>query len=144
MYLLDGPNNTAASGPHIAEVGSSVTFSCSSVSRPESQYSWYFSGLNVKNGSVYVTAPLSKTDSGEYTCMAFNNITGRNSSDSVALAVYGESFNSVLCLTETSKCICSKVWKCLTSCFLKSKMVVNVIHIFLCMKFSSCQQCYGE
>ncbi len=102
MYLLDGPNNTAVSGPLIAVVGSSVTFSCSSVSRPQSQYSWYFSGLNVKNGSVYVTAPLSKNNSGEYTCMAFNNITGRSSRDSVTLAVYGESFNSVLCLTETA------------------------------------------
>ncbi|KAF4103333.1 hypothetical protein G5714_016216 [Onychostoma macrolepis] len=83
-----GPNNTEASGPHIAVVGSSVTFSCSSVSRPQSQYSWYFSGLNVKNGSVYVTEPLSKTNSGEYTCMAFNSITGRSSIDSVTLAVY--------------------------------------------------------
>ncbi|XP_052434740.1 carcinoembryonic antigen-related cell adhesion molecule 5 [Carassius gibelio] len=83
-----GPNNTAASGPNIAEVGSSMTFSCSSVSRPQSQYSWYFNGLNVKNASVYVTAPLSKTGSGEYTCMAFNSITGRSSSSSVTLAVY--------------------------------------------------------
>ncbi|KAK2903192.1 hypothetical protein Q8A67_007905 [Cirrhinus molitorella] len=83
-----GPHNTTASGPHVAVVGSSVTFSCSSVSRPQSQYSWYFSGLNVKSGSVYMTAPLSKNDSGDYTCMAFNNITGRSSSASVTLAVY--------------------------------------------------------
>ncbi|XP_073703347.1 carcinoembryonic antigen-related cell adhesion molecule 1 isoform X2 [Garra rufa] len=83
-----GPNNTTASGPHIAVVESSVTFSCSSVSRPQSEYSWYFSGLNVKNGSVYVTAPLSKSNSGKYTCMAFNSITGRSSSASVTLAVY--------------------------------------------------------
>ncbi|XP_059423651.1 carcinoembryonic antigen-related cell adhesion molecule 1 isoform X2 [Carassius carassius] len=88
LNISYGPNNTAASGPHIAEVGSSVTFSCSSVSRPQSQYSWYFNGLSVKNGSVYVTAPLSKTGSGEYTCMAFNSITGRSSSSSVTLAVY--------------------------------------------------------
>uniref|UniRef100_A0A673L482 Ig-like domain-containing protein n=1 Tax=Sinocyclocheilus rhinocerous TaxID=307959 RepID=A0A673L482_9TELE len=93
---------------HPEKTSISVTFSCSSVSRPQSQYSWYFIGLNVKNGSMYVTAPLSKTDSGEYTCMAFNNITGRSSSASGTLAVFGKSFNSVLCLTETSKCICSK------------------------------------
>ncbi|KAI2655339.1 Hemicentin-1 [Labeo rohita] len=83
-----GPHNTTASGPHIAVVGSNVSFSCSSVSRPESQYSWYFSGVNVKNGSTYVTAPLSKNDSGQYTCMAFNDITGKSSSVSVPLAVY--------------------------------------------------------
>lgn len=144
MHLLDGPNNTAASGSNIAAVGSSVTFSCSSDSRPQSQYKWYFSGLNVKNGSVYVTTPLSKSDSGQYTCMAFNSITGRSSDASVTLTVYGESFSLVLCLNETSKCVCSKVWKCLTDWFLKSEMVVNVVYIFFCMKFSSCQQCYSE
>lgn len=130
MHLLDGPNNTAASGSNIAAVGSSVTFSCSSDSRPQSQYKWYFSGLNVKNGSVYVTTPLSKSDSGQYTCMAFNSITGRSSDASVTLTVYGESFSLVLCLNETSKCVCSKVWKCLTDWFLKSEMVVNVVYIF--------------
>ncbi|XP_016319531.1 carcinoembryonic antigen-related cell adhesion molecule 5-like isoform X1 [Sinocyclocheilus anshuiensis] len=83
-----GPNNTAASGSKVAAVGSSATFSCSSDSRPQSQYSWYFSGLKVKNGSVYVTTPLSKNDSGQYTCMAFNSITGRSSNASVTLTVY--------------------------------------------------------
>ncbi|XP_042611496.1 carcinoembryonic antigen-related cell adhesion molecule 1 isoform X3 [Cyprinus carpio] len=88
-----GPNNTAASGSNIAAVGSSVTFSCSSDSRPQSQYKWYFSGLNVKNGSVYVTTPLSKSDSGQYTCMAFNSITGRSSDASVTLTVYAPVSN---------------------------------------------------
>ncbi|XP_059363641.1 hemicentin-1-like [Carassius carassius] len=83
-----GPNNTAASGSNIAAVGSNVTFSCSSDSRPQSQYSWYFNGLNVNNGSVYVTTPLSKNDSGQYTCMTFNSITGRSGVASVTLTVY--------------------------------------------------------
>ncbi|XP_026084499.1 carcinoembryonic antigen-related cell adhesion molecule 5-like isoform X1 [Carassius auratus] len=83
-----GPKNTTASGSNIAAVGSSVTFNCSSDSRPQSQYSWYFNNLNVNNGSVYVTTPLSKNDSGQYNCMAFNSITGRSGFASVTLTVY--------------------------------------------------------
>lgn len=108
MYLLDGPINTTATGPDVVAEGSSVTFNCSSVSRPQSQYSWYFNGSKVAVGSVYVTAALPRNHSGQYTCMAFNNITGISSSASVQLTVLGKLFNSVLHLTETSKCVCSK------------------------------------
>ncbi|XP_052474649.1 carcinoembryonic antigen-related cell adhesion molecule 5 isoform X4 [Carassius gibelio] len=83
-----GPYNTTASGSNVAAVGSNVTFNCSSDSRPQSQYSWYFNDLNVNNGSVYVTTPLSKNDSGQYTCMAFNSITERSGVATVTLTVY--------------------------------------------------------
>ncbi|XP_043117033.1 carcinoembryonic antigen-related cell adhesion molecule 1 isoform X2 [Puntigrus tetrazona] len=83
-----GPYNTTATGPEVAAVGSSVTFNCSSISRPQSQYSWYFSGSKVADGPVYVTAPLSEYASGLYTCMAFNHITGRSSNASLTLTVY--------------------------------------------------------
>ncbi|CAM4699552.1 unnamed protein product [Leuciscus chuanchicus] len=82
-----GPINTTASGPDVVKVGSNVTFSCSSVSRPQSQYSWYFSGSKVADSSVYVTAALRQNDSGNYTCMAYNNITGIRSNASVQLTV---------------------------------------------------------
>ncbi|XDV40081.1 hypothetical protein PO909_009230 [Leuciscus waleckii] len=82
-----GPINTKASGPDVVKVGSNVTFSCSSVSRPQSQYSWYFSGSKVADSSVYVTAALRQNDSGNYTCMAYNNITGIRSNASVQLTV---------------------------------------------------------
>ncbi|XP_067259855.1 carcinoembryonic antigen-related cell adhesion molecule 1 isoform X1 [Chanodichthys erythropterus] len=82
-----GPINTTATGPDVVAEGSSVTFNCSSVSRPLSQYSWYFNGSMVAVGSVYVTAALPRNHSGQYTCMAFNNITGISSSASVHLTV---------------------------------------------------------
>ncbi|KAK7147559.1 hypothetical protein R3I94_010168 [Phoxinus phoxinus] len=82
-----GPINTTASGPDVAKVGSAVTFNCSSVSYPQSQYSWYFSGSKVAEGPVYVTAALRKNNSGQYTCMAFNSITGLSSNSSVHLTV---------------------------------------------------------
>ncbi|KAK7157559.1 hypothetical protein R3I93_008910 [Phoxinus phoxinus] len=82
-----GPINTIASGPGVAKAGSAVTFNCSSVSYPQSQYSWYFSGSKVAEDSMYVTAALRKNDSGQYTCMAFNSITGLSSNSSVHLTV---------------------------------------------------------
>lgn len=41
----------------------------------------------VGNGSVYVTAALSLNNSGLYTCMAFNHITGSSISASLQLTL---------------------------------------------------------
>ncbi|KAF4088389.1 hypothetical protein AMELA_G00082400 [Ameiurus melas] len=75
-----GPWFTRISGPDKAEVGSNVTLNCSASSQPASQYSWFFQGSKVAEGSVYQADSLSINSSGEYTCRAQNNITGINSS----------------------------------------------------------------
>nr|CAQ13811.1 novel protein similar to vertebrate titin (TTN) [Danio rerio] len=95
-----GPINTAVSGPFVAAVGDSVTFSCSSNSRPQSQYSWYFNGFNVFNGPVYVTAALLQNQSGLYTCMAFNSITGKTNNNSMTLTVLVPVSNVVVNISD--------------------------------------------
>ncbi|XP_052002358.1 carcinoembryonic antigen-related cell adhesion molecule 1 isoform X1 [Xyrauchen texanus] len=82
-----GPWNTTITGPAVVAAGSSVTFRCSADSRPQSQFSWYFNGSKVADDSVYVTGALSPNNSGPYTCMAFNNITGSSSNASVKLTI---------------------------------------------------------
>ncbi|XP_058252126.1 carcinoembryonic antigen-related cell adhesion molecule 5-like [Hemibagrus wyckioides] len=82
-----GPLSTRISGPAIAEVGSNVTLNCSASSQPASQYSWFFQGSKVAEGSVYQGYSLSLNSSGEYTCLAHNNITGGNSSATWNLTV---------------------------------------------------------
>ncbi|XP_051722135.1 LOW QUALITY PROTEIN: carcinoembryonic antigen-related cell adhesion molecule 1 [Ctenopharyngodon idella] len=82
-----GPWNITISGPTIGAVGQNVTFNCSANSYPTSQYSWFHNGSMVGDGSVYVTAALSLTNSGQYTCMAFNHITGSSSNASVQLTL---------------------------------------------------------
>ncbi|XP_017561495.1 carcinoembryonic antigen-related cell adhesion molecule 1 [Pygocentrus nattereri] len=75
-----GPWNVSISGPAIAQKDSSITLNCSASSHPPSGYSWYFNGSRVAEGAVYETGPLSLNSSGEYTCIAHNNITGNNGS----------------------------------------------------------------
>ncbi|KAK1795386.1 hypothetical protein P4O66_010560, partial [Electrophorus voltai] len=82
-----GPWSSTISGPDIAEVGSSVTLNCSAPSRPPCEYTWYFSGSNVAKGPVFETGVLSLNSSGQYTCMAHNNITNRSSSATWNLTV---------------------------------------------------------
>ncbi|KAI7806700.1 putative protein similar to vertebrate titin TTN [Triplophysa rosa] len=83
-----GPWNTAISGPAIGAVGSSVTFSCSANSQPPSQYSWFFSGSKMSDSSVYVISSLTMNNGGQYTCMAYNNITRISSNATVDLTVF--------------------------------------------------------
>ncbi|XP_045082201.1 hemicentin-2 isoform X2 [Coregonus clupeaformis] len=82
-----GPERPAVTSPDIAMTGHIVTFNCSASSQPPSQFSWFFNGSKVATGSVYKTSPLTLASYGEYTCVAFNNITGRNSTVSKMLTV---------------------------------------------------------
>ncbi|CAB1333912.1 unnamed protein product [Coregonus sp. 'balchen'] len=85
--LTVGPERPAVTSPDIAMTGHIVTFNCSASSQPPSQFSWFFNGSKVATGSVYKTSPLTLASYGEYTCVAFNNITGRNSTVSKMLTV---------------------------------------------------------
>ncbi|KAF4103334.1 hypothetical protein G5714_016217 [Onychostoma macrolepis] len=87
LMVNHGPWNTTVVGPSIAETGSNVTFNCSAISRPRSQYSWFYNNSKVGDGPVYVKADLSLANSGHYTCTASNNITSSSSSASLELTV---------------------------------------------------------
>lgn len=88
---LDGPKMPMITGPKMAMAGDNVTLSCSASSNPLSVYKWFFNDSLVANTSEYVTPPLTMSMSGMYTCMAFNNITGKNSTAYTMLAV-GETW----------------------------------------------------
>ncbi|KAF7227050.1 transcript variant X3 [Nothobranchius furzeri] len=82
-----GPTTPVIHGPSYGETGSSVSFNCSAMSIPPSSYCWFFDGSIVSNTSELIIGPLSFNMSGEYTCMAFNNVTGENSTSSTMLTV---------------------------------------------------------
>lgn len=82
-------------GPNLAKTGYNVTFSCYASSNPPSSYKWFFNDSLVANASTYVTPALTKDMGGMYTCMAYNNITGRNSTASTMLAVFGETWIAI-------------------------------------------------
>ncbi|XP_056619313.1 carcinoembryonic antigen-related cell adhesion molecule 1 [Triplophysa dalaica] len=83
-----GPWNTVISGPTVGAVGSSVTYSCSANSQPPSHYSWFFRGSKMSDGSVFMISNLAMNNGGQYTCMAYNNITRTSSNATVDLTVF--------------------------------------------------------
>ncbi|KAI3361185.1 hypothetical protein L3Q82_013381, partial [Scortum barcoo] len=85
-----GPETPIIDGPAFATFGKYAVFHCSAMSVPDSQFSWWFNGTEVGNTSVFTTAPLSFNMSGEYTCMAYNKVTGKNSTNSTKLTVIGK------------------------------------------------------
>ncbi|XP_038848692.1 carcinoembryonic antigen-related cell adhesion molecule 5-like [Salvelinus namaycush] len=86
-----GPEMPLITGPALGETGHSVTFNCSASSQPLCHFSWFFNGSQVATDSVYETGPLTLASHGEYICVAFNNITCRNSTVSKILNIVGES-----------------------------------------------------
>ncbi|KAF7659242.1 hypothetical protein LDENG_00000700 [Lucifuga dentata] len=87
LTVIFGPETPNITGPSVAETGQYVHFMCSAVSVPPSQYSWWFNGSMVANTSELVLKNLHLNMSGEYTCVAFNNVTGKNSTNSKMLTV---------------------------------------------------------
>ncbi|XP_061772589.1 carcinoembryonic antigen-related cell adhesion molecule 1 [Nerophis ophidion] len=82
-----GPYTPVITAPAMGLTGTSVMLNCSSSSHPPSQHTWYFNNTVLANTSVYHTGPLVLNMSGTYTCMAFNNITGTNSTANHTLTV---------------------------------------------------------
>lgn len=85
-----GPDEPTIMGPAFAETGAMISFHCYAESRPASRFSWWFNGSEVANTSRFYTYPVSFNMSGEYTCVAYNDVTGKNSTNSVTLTVIGE------------------------------------------------------
>ncbi|KAM6994822.1 cell adhesion molecule CEACAM5-like [Tautogolabrus adspersus] len=94
LYVNFGPKTPVVRGPSYAETGQVVNFDCYAQSVPPSLYSWWYNGSEVANTSVFKTSPLTLNMSGEYTCMAYNNITEKNSTSSQRLTVI-EAIESV-------------------------------------------------
>uniref|UniRef100_A0A3B3DPQ1 Ig-like domain-containing protein n=1 Tax=Oryzias melastigma TaxID=30732 RepID=A0A3B3DPQ1_ORYME len=75
-----GPERVTVSGTNLKKKsGDNVTLSCQAESNPPSHFTWYFNDVIVSSMSTFVSSPLTKELSGQYTCVAFNNITNLNS-----------------------------------------------------------------
>ncbi|XP_051812723.1 carcinoembryonic antigen-related cell adhesion molecule 5-like [Acanthochromis polyacanthus] len=95
MLLVNfGPETPIIQGPAYAETGGYAIFNCSAMSVPPSHFSWWYNGSMVANTSVFTAGPLSLNMTGEYTCVAYNYATGKNSTNSTMLTVI-EAIESV-------------------------------------------------
>lgn len=66
-------------GPETAKIGDGVTLTCHATSTPPSSYKWIFNGSVVADSDTYVSPPFTSKMTGMYTCMAYNNVTDKNS-----------------------------------------------------------------
>lgn len=89
LMLKDGPMNPVITGPSVALTGTHEILNCSSASHPPSHIRWYFNDSLVATTSMLMIGPLTLNMSGKYICMAFNNITGKNSTAYMMLTVLG-------------------------------------------------------
>ncbi|XP_051812353.1 carcinoembryonic antigen-related cell adhesion molecule 5-like [Acanthochromis polyacanthus] len=95
MLLVNfGPETPIIQGPAYAETGGYAIFNCSAMSVPPSHFSWWYNGSMVANTSVFTAGPLSLNMTGEYTCVAYNYVTEKNSTNSAMLTVI-EAIESV-------------------------------------------------
>ncbi|KAM3873269.1 carcinoembryonic antigen-related cell adhesion molecule 1 [Diretmus argenteus] len=95
-----GPGETSISGPSLAETGDYALFNCSAPSWPPSHFSWWFNDSLVANISMFKAGPLYLNMSGYYTCVAYNDVTEKNSKNSTMLTVI-EAIQSVMVKSNT-------------------------------------------
>ncbi|XP_034029878.1 carcinoembryonic antigen-related cell adhesion molecule 5-like isoform X2 [Thalassophryne amazonica] len=91
-----GPQTPIIEGPSMAKQGEHVNFNCSAVSVPPSNISWWFNGSLLAQTASLQVGPLSLSMSGEYTCMANNDVTKNNNTNSVVLTVIVMGFYNTI------------------------------------------------
>ncbi|XP_030640943.1 carcinoembryonic antigen-related cell adhesion molecule 6 [Chanos chanos] len=79
MTVNYGPENVAISGPNEVEVGSKVSLTCSAESTPPASFIWMLNGRETgETTASYSIENFNYTDSGNYTCTAWNSVTSLN------------------------------------------------------------------
>lgn len=83
-----------------------MTLTCVAPSVPAASYTWKINGTdtNVKT-AVYPIPSVSYTDSGTYTCVAYNIITGKTTTITHQLSVKGKL--QIRSLNECTDCSCT-------------------------------------
>ncbi|CAK6977088.1 carcinoembryonic antigen-related cell adhesion molecule 5-like [Scomber scombrus] len=78
MIVNYGPEDAQITGPREINVKQTLTLTCSAASTPSASYTWILNGENILYNSAVFTKDVTElSDSGNYTCRAQNEITGR-------------------------------------------------------------------
>ncbi|XP_034554368.1 carcinoembryonic antigen-related cell adhesion molecule 5-like [Notolabrus celidotus] len=78
LVVKYGPENVEIKGQNKIHVGGTITLNCSAESEPPANYTWSPNGTENHKSFEYTIKNVTYSDSGNYTCQAENNITGRS------------------------------------------------------------------
>ncbi|XP_039475537.1 carcinoembryonic antigen-related cell adhesion molecule 5-like [Oreochromis aureus] len=84
MTVNYGPENVQIKGPNEINIKGTLKLTCSAESTPSARFTWFLNGTEkLTNSAEYNKEEVEFSDSGNYTCQAWNNITERTSSSVV-------------------------------------------------------------
>ncbi|XP_039475465.1 carcinoembryonic antigen-related cell adhesion molecule 1-like [Oreochromis aureus] len=84
MMVNYGPENVQIKVPNKINIKGTLKLTCSAESTPSARFTWLFNGVEIlTNSAEYVKEEVEFSDSGNYICQAWNNITERTSSSAV-------------------------------------------------------------
>uniref|UniRef100_A0A668STZ0 Carcinoembryonic antigen-related cell adhesion molecule 5-like n=1 Tax=Oreochromis aureus TaxID=47969 RepID=A0A668STZ0_OREAU len=84
MIVNYGPEKVQIKGPNKINVKGTLKLICSAESTPTARFTWFLNGTEIPSTSAeYIKEEVELSDSGNYTCQAWNNITERTSSSAV-------------------------------------------------------------
>ncbi|XP_073703568.1 cell adhesion molecule CEACAM6-like [Garra rufa] len=88
LIINYGPDDVSIQGEVVVDLGVRVLLSCSANSEPAASFSWKFNGTDTNvTTDTFIIEQTNFTDSGDYECTAWNNVTGRKASEKHALIV---------------------------------------------------------
>ncbi|CAL9690979.1 unnamed protein product [Knipowitschia caucasica] len=91
LSVIYGPEPVQLNGDSKVEVSDMVTLDCSAASVPPANYTWKFNDTKTAvTTSQYSIPKVTYSNTGTYTCEAFNALTGKTSSKSHFLVVRAE------------------------------------------------------
>ncbi|XP_072893326.1 cell adhesion molecule CEACAM1-like [Hemitrygon akajei] len=82
-FLIAQPDSSL----HIA--GSTVTLKCFTQSHPVADLYWQLNGVHRQSGQPLILDDISVSDTGNYTCKAYNRLTGRYNASTMQINVLG-------------------------------------------------------
>ncbi|XP_067457153.1 carcinoembryonic antigen-related cell adhesion molecule 5-like [Thunnus thynnus] len=92
MVVNYGPEDVQITGQCRINVKQTLNLTCSAASTPSASYTWSLNGIKILNNSAVFTKNMTElSDSGNYTCQALNNKTGRTSFAEHQLSVTEET-----------------------------------------------------
>ncbi|XP_072893237.1 pregnancy-specific beta-1-glycoprotein 1-like [Hemitrygon akajei] len=98
-FLIAQPDSSL----HIA--GSTVTLKCFTQSHPVADLYWQLNGVHRQSGQPLILDDISVSDTGNYTCKAYNRLTGRYNASTMQINVLGCSHLSVPDVSSVFKAI---------------------------------------